>query len=66
MSDAEQTDEVKNKVTISGDDCDNVKKYCGHFGVPSSAELDTALEEFKKDPSYDNQSVLSLKSVSGC
>ena len=58
---SEQTDEVKTKVTISGDDCDNVKKYCGHFGVPSSAELDAALDKFKTDPNYDNQLNVKLE-----
>lgn len=57
----EGTDDVKNKVTISGDDCDNVKKYCGHFGVPSSTELDTALDLFKADGSYENQLNVKLE-----
>lgn len=59
MSEENKTDEVKNKVTISGDDCSNVKKYCGHFGVPSSDDLDEALETFSKDPTFKNQ--LSVK-----
>ena len=61
MSEQDQTDEVKNKVTISADDCTNVKKYCGHFGVPSSPDLDEALEKFSTEPSFENQKNVKLE-----
>ena len=57
----EITEEKKNKVTISNDDCDNVKKYCDHFGVPSSDGLNTALANFKEDNSFDNQLDIKLE-----
>ena len=61
MSEENSTDDVKNKVTISGDDCDNVKKYCGHFGVPCSDSLEEALDTFKADPTYPNQMEVKLE-----
>ena len=56
-----KTDEVKNKVTISPDDCDHVKKYCEHFGVPNTPALDAALDKFKSEPSYKNQLNVKLE-----
>lgn len=61
MSESNKTDDVVNKVTISSDDCDNVNKYCGHFGVPSSPELEAALEKFKKENTYENQLDVKLE-----
>ena len=61
MSEDNKTDEVKNKITISGDDCSNVHKYCGHFGVQSSAGLKAALEQFEVDPSFKNQINIKLE-----
>ena len=55
------TDEVQNKVTISADDCSNVRKYCSHFGVPSTPELEEALDKFSNDPSYENQLEIKLE-----
>jgi len=57
----EETGEVKNKITISSDDCDNVKKYCDHFGVPSSPELDAALAAFKANNTFENQMEIKLE-----
>jgi hypothetical protein len=68
MSD-KMTDEVENKVTISSEDCNNVKKYCSHFGVPNTPELEAALDKFSGDPSYENQLDVKLeicKWILGC
>jgi hypothetical protein len=61
MSEENKTDDVKNKITISSDDCANVKKYCGHFGVPSSDGLEKALDTFSADPTYKNQVNVKLE-----
>lgn len=61
MSEENKTDDVQNKVTISADDCGNVRKYCGHFGVPSSDGLEAALDSFIKDGSYENQLEVKLE-----
>lgn len=57
----ENLDEVENKVTISGDDCGNVNKYCGHFGVDSTPELEDALEKFSNDINFENQLDVKLE-----
>jgi len=54
-------DEVINKVTISSDDCTNVRKYCGHFGVDSTEELEEALSNFQKNNSFENQLDVKLE-----
>lgn len=54
-------DEVKNKVTISNEDCANVIKYATHFKVPLSAELELALKKFSDDNSYENQLEIKLE-----
>jgi len=61
MSKENKTDDVQNVVTISADDCVNVRKYCGHFGVPSSEGLESALEDFIKESSYENQLEVKLE-----
>lgn len=61
MSEENKTDDVQNKVTISGDDCANVRKYCGHFGVPSTPDLEAALDKFSNDPTYENQLEVKLE-----
>jgi len=55
------TDDVVNKIAISNDDCDNVRKYCGHFGVDSSEGLEAALAGFIKDNSFENQQEVKLE-----
>ena len=57
----DQTDEVKNKVTISNEDCANVLKYASHFNVPLTPELEAALQQFSADNSYDNQLNVKLE-----
>jgi hypothetical protein len=57
----EQTDEVKNKVTISNEDCANVIKYATHFNVPISEELQAALDKFTADNSFENQIEIKLE-----
>ena len=57
----EQTDEVKNKVTISNEDCANVIKYATHFNVPISEELQAALDKFTADNSFENQIEINLE-----
>lgn len=59
--DIKADDEVTNKVTISNDDCANVRKYCGHFGVDSTDGLEAALENFQKDGSFENQLDVKLE-----
>lgn len=61
MSEKNTTDEVKRKVTISADDCANVRKYCSHFGVQSSEELEAALDKFSKDATFENQLEVKLE-----
>jgi hypothetical protein len=56
-----QTDEVKNKVTISNEDCANVIKYATHFNVPLSTELQSALDKFTADNSFENQLEIKLE-----
>jgi hypothetical protein len=58
---SEQTDEVKNKVTISNEDCANVIKYASHFKVPLSAELESALSKFTQNNSFENQLEIKLE-----
>lgn len=55
------TDEVKNKVTISAEDCQNVRKYCAHFGVPSTPGLETALDAFIANQTFQNQLEVKLE-----
>lgn len=56
-----QTDEVKNKVTISNEDCANVIKYATHFNVPLTPELEAALNKFNADNSFENQLEIKLE-----
>lgn len=58
---SEQTDEVKNKVTISNEDCANVIKYATHFNVPLSPELQAALDKFSAENSFENQLEIKLE-----
>jgi hypothetical protein len=60
MSEDNTDESVKNKVAISGDDCGNVAKYCSHFGVPSSDELNESLAQFKENPTFENQQEVKL------
>lgn len=55
------SDEVETKVAITADDCVNVKKYCEHFGVPSTPELNVALDKFAADPTFENQKEVKLQ-----
>lgn len=57
----QETGEVKNKVTISNEDCANVVKYAQHFKVPLSPELEAALNKFNADNSYENQLDIKLE-----
>jgi hypothetical protein len=56
-----QTDEVTNKITISPDDVDNIRKYCNHFGVDSTEELEKALDAFVADQTFENQMNIKLE-----
>ena len=56
-----QTDEVKNKVTISNEDCANVMKYASHFNVPLTQELQNSLDKFISDNSFENQLEIKLE-----
>lgn len=55
------TDEVKNKVTISNEDCTNVFKYATHFKVPVTLGLEAALNKFALDNSFENQLEVKLE-----
>jgi len=57
MSDGENTE----KVVVTKEDTDNVRNYSEHFGVPLSAELVKALDEFDADPSYKNMLKFKLE-----
>jgi hypothetical protein len=56
-----QTDELKNKVTISNEDCANVMKYASHFNVPLTQELQNSLDKFISDNSFENQLEIKLE-----
>jgi hypothetical protein len=55
------TDEVKNKVTISNEDCTNVLKYATHFKVAITPGLEAALNKFSADNSFENQLEIKLE-----
>jgi len=61
VNEKEHSGEVQNKVNISPEDCDAVKKYCSHFGVPGSLDLDKAVEAFKAAPTFENQQNIKLE-----
>lgn len=61
MSEENLTDEVQNKVTLSNEDCANIRKYCGHFGVPCSEGLESAIEKFCDENSFENQQEVKLE-----
>lgn len=56
-----QNDDVKNKVTISNEDCANVFKYASHFKVPLTSALEAALNKFSSDNSFENQLEVKLE-----
>ena len=56
-----QNDDIKNKVTISNEDCTNVLKYASHFKVPLSSTLEAALNKFASDNSFENQLEVKLE-----
>jgi hypothetical protein len=57
----DKTDDVKNKVTISNEDCANVLKYASHFNVPLTPGLEAALQKFSSDNTFDNQLGVKLE-----
>jgi len=56
-----ENDEVKEKITITNEDCLSVYKYCEHFKVPMADSLKNALQKFEKDNSYKNQLEIKLE-----
>lgn len=57
MSDAEE----QNKVTCSAEDAENVRQYSKHFNVPLTPELENALDQFEKEPTFKNQKEFKLQ-----
>jgi hypothetical protein len=57
----DKTDDVKNKVTISNEDCANVMKYASHFNVPLTPNLEAALQKFSSENSFENQLDVKLE-----
>lgn len=57
----DKTDDVKNKVTISNEDCANVLKYASHFNVPLTPSLEAALQKFSADNTFENQLGVKLE-----
>lgn len=57
----DKTDDVKNKVTISNEDCANVLKYASHFNVPLTSSLEEALQKFSSENTFENQLEVKLE-----
>lgn len=57
MSDNEE----QNKVTCSAEDAENVRQYSKHFNVDLTPELESALNVFEKDPTFENQKEFKLQ-----
>lgn len=56
-----KTDDVKNKVAITPDDCQNIRNYCTHFGVELPASLEVALKNFEGNVCFENQNDVKLE-----
>jgi len=62
MSDkTEQGIEAKKTVVISPEDCNAALDFWRHFNIPIPAELQTALDLFAGDPSFENQEKVKLE-----
>ena len=54
-------EEVKNQIVISADDCQNVREYGKHFGVPIPQALEDALDAFVEAQTFENQQSVKLE-----
>lgn len=61
MSDEKKTGELEKKITVSNEDCDNVRNYGLHFGIEITPELEKAMKAFEKDPSYEGMLEFKLE-----
>jgi hypothetical protein len=55
------TAEEVNKVVISPDDCNAALDFWRHFNIPIGVELQTAMDSFAADPSFENQQRVKLE-----
>jgi hypothetical protein len=46
--------EVDRNITVSGEDCDNVRNYSLHFGVEITETLKKAMDVFEKEPTFES------------
>lgn len=53
--------EVDNKVVISPEDCNAALDFWRHFDIPIGAGLQAAMDDFAKDPSFENQNKVKLE-----
>lgn len=53
--------EKENKVVISPEDCNAALDFWRHFEIPISAGLQSAMDSFAADPSFDNQQKVKLE-----
>lgn len=51
------------KVVISPEDCNAALDFWRHFNIPIPANLQTALDKFAADPSFDNQEKVKFEVV---
>ena len=50
-----KTGEAENKVNITEEDTNNIRKYTKHFTVPLPEEFEEALKEFDATQSFESQ-----------
>lgn len=53
--------EKDNKVVISPEDCNAALDFWRHFDIPIAAGLQTAMDTFAADPSFENQEKVKLE-----
>jgi hypothetical protein len=56
-----QLAEVDTTVVISPEDCNAALDFWRHFNIPIPQDLQTAFDEFSKDPSFVNQNKVKLQ-----
>ena len=53
--------EKDNKVVISPEDCNAALDFWRHFDIPIAAGLQTAMDAFAADPTFENQEKVKLE-----
>lgn len=53
--------EKEKKVVISPEDCNAALDFWRHFNIPIPADLQSALDAFTANPSYENQDRVKLE-----